>query len=114
MPIFFYPVLKGEKNYGHNFKAKVFNQCRHGWRWFAGWRLWGKKAEGEVTAVEDLMREYGVIRRALLVYQGISPKLKDNPTAVIVDSLRKTANLFRAFGEDYHEKNWRRPIYFLL
>jgi hemerythrin-like domain-containing protein len=42
--------------------------------------------EVEVTATEDLMREHGVLRRVLLVYQ------------------ERTAKLFRAFGEEYHEK----------
>lgn len=58
----------------------------------------------EVTAVEDLMREHGVIRRTLLVYQEISPKLKDHPDPVIIGELQKAAKLFRAFAEDYHER----------
>src|SRR5438034_8737655 len=34
-----------------------------------------KEKEPEVTATEDLMREHGVIRRALLVYYEVIPKL---------------------------------------
>jgi hemerythrin-like domain-containing protein len=58
----------------------------------------------EVTAVEDLMREHGVLRRALLVYKETAPRLRENPTADIAGALQKTAKLFRTFGEDYHEK----------
>lgn len=67
---------------------------------------------GEVTAVEDLMREHGVLRRALLVYQETAPKLLENPTPSIADALQKTAKLFRAFGEDYHEKKLEEAYIF--
>jgi hemerythrin-like domain-containing protein len=60
--------------------------------------------EPEVTATEDLMREHGVIRRALLVYAETVPKLRQNASGVDPAALRQTAQLFRAFGEDYHEK----------
>lgn len=63
-----------------------------------------KKDEPEVTATEDLMREHGVIRRALLVYAELVPKLRANPGSVDPAALHKTAHLFRAFGEDYHER----------
>src|SRR5258705_10611601 len=60
--------------------------------------------EPEVTATEDLMREHGILRRALLVYQESAVKLRKEPAAVPPEALEKTAQLFRAFGEDYHEK----------
>ncbi len=60
--------------------------------------------EPEVTATEDLMREHGVIRRALLVYYELVPRLRKNAAAVDPAGLRKTARLFRTFGEDYHER----------
>jgi hemerythrin-like domain-containing protein len=60
--------------------------------------------EPEVTATEDLMREHGVIRRALLVYYEVIPKLQHNPSAVDAAALHQTAELFRTFGEDYHER----------
>lgn len=66
-----------------------------------------KQSEGnepEVTATEDLMREHGVIRRALLVYFEVAPKLHQNAAAVDAASLHRTAQLFRNFGEDYHER----------
>src|SRR5436190_23446438 len=66
----------------------------------------------EVTATEDLMREHGVLRRALLVYAETVPKLRRDSSSIPSDALQKTAKLFRAFGEDYHEKNWKRPTSF--
>src|SRR5437762_10519614 len=62
------------------------------------------KLGGEVTATEDLMREHGVLRRALLVYSATAIQLRANSSAVVPDSLQKTAKLFKAFCEDYHEK----------
>jgi hemerythrin-like domain-containing protein len=59
---------------------------------------------GEVTAVEDLMREHGVLRRALFVYSEAAVKLRSEPSAVVPGAIYKTAKLFRAFGEEYHEK----------
>ncbi len=63
-----------------------------------------KEKEPEVTATEDLMREHGVIRRALLVYLEVVPKLRQNPASVDATALQHTAKLFRTFGEDYHER----------
>jgi hemerythrin-like domain-containing protein len=63
-----------------------------------------KKEEGEeVGAVEDLMREHGVLRRALLVYTEAVASMRAG-TEVDAAALNKTARLFRAFGEDYHER----------
>ena len=65
----------------------------------------GKRGEEkEVGAVEDLMREHGVLRRALLVYAETAPKLRANPGGVDAGAIARTAKLFRSFGEDYHEK----------
>jgi hemerythrin-like domain-containing protein len=60
--------------------------------------------EHEVGAVEDLMREHGVLRRALLVYIETVPKLRTNPASLDAGAIARTARLFRSFGEDYHEK----------
>ena len=60
--------------------------------------------EKEVGAVEDLMREHGVIRRGILVYRNMAAKLRANPASLDPDLLRRTATMFRTFGEDYHEK----------
>jgi len=80
-----------------------------------------KKSEGpapgeaetvEVTATEDLMREHGILRRALLVYQESATRLRQDPASVPPDALEKTANLFRVFGEDYHEKQLEETYIF--
>ena len=60
--------------------------------------------EHEVGAVEDLMREHGVLRRALLVYVEAAPKLRASPAGLDAGAIARTAKLFRSFGEDYHEK----------
>ena len=60
--------------------------------------------EPEVTATEDLMREHGVLRRALLIYAEVAGKIRKDPGSIDAAELHKTAELFRRFGEDYHEK----------
>lgn len=57
----------------------------------------------DVGSVEDLMREHGVLRRILLVYQQTAGKLR-KADAVDLAALNRAAQLFRSFGEDYHEK----------
>jgi hemerythrin-like domain-containing protein len=58
----------------------------------------------DVGAVEDLMREHGVIRRVLVAYRESAARLRLNPTAVPPDALQRAAKLMQNFGEDYHEK----------
>jgi hemerythrin-like domain-containing protein len=60
--------------------------------------------EKEVGAIEDLMREHGVLRRVFLVYQECAPRLRREPAKVDARALHQAAQLFRAFGEEYHEK----------
>ena len=60
--------------------------------------------EKEVGAVEDLMREHGVLRRCLCVYTETAPNLRSNAAAVLPQALARTAKLFQSFGENYHEK----------
>jgi hemerythrin-like domain-containing protein len=73
----------------------------------------GESAKGgEVTAVEDLMREHGVLRRTLLVYTATAGKLRSDPSTVAPDALQKAATLFRTFGEDYHEKKLEETYIF--
>jgi hemerythrin-like domain-containing protein len=67
---------------------------------------------GEVTAVEDLMREHGVLRRILFVYSESANRLRSNHTAIAPDALQKMAKLFRAFGEEYHEKKLEEAFIF--
>jgi hemerythrin-like domain-containing protein len=70
------------------------------------------KMGGEVTATEDLMREHGILRRALLVYSATAIKLRGTPPAIAPDALQKTATLFKAFGEEYHEKKLEEAYIF--
>src|SRR5664280_1197113 len=58
--------------------------------------------EPEVTATEDLMREHGVLRRALLVYTESFPKIRGNSGSLDASALYLTGVLFRDFGENYH------------
>ena len=63
-----------------------------------------KEKEPEVTATEDLMREHGILRRVLLVYRETAPRLRRDAPSIDAAALRDAALLFRAFGEEYHEK----------
>jgi hemerythrin-like domain-containing protein len=57
----------------------------------------------EVSPLEDLMREHGILRRILFIYEEVVIRLgnkKDFPPEVIPES----ANIIRTFIEDYHEK----------
>jgi hemerythrin-like domain-containing protein len=58
----------------------------------------------DVGAVEDLMREHGVIRRVLVVYREAALRLRVKPRDVAPDALQNAANLMRKFGEEYHEQ----------
>lgn len=71
-------------------------------------------AEGgkQVAATEDLMREHGVLRRALLVYEAASERLARGSGQVPAAALARTAKLFRTFGEDYHERRLEEQIIF--
>jgi hemerythrin-like domain-containing protein len=63
-----------------------------------------EEGEGEVTANEDLMREHGVLRRVLIIYREVAPKLVANAAAVDAAALGAAAKLFQQFGERYHEQ----------
>jgi hemerythrin-like domain-containing protein len=65
--------------------------------------LTGQTLESSVLPVEDLMREHGVLRRVLLIYQEWIRRLdlnEDELLPTLVDSL----GIIRSFIEDYHEK----------
>lgn len=57
----------------------------------------------DVGAVEDLMREHGILRRAILVFRESAGRLAGGGQ-VDARALHQTAQLFRDFGENYHEK----------
>ena len=63
----------------------------------------GKEKGPEVNPVEDLMREHGVLRRVLLIYEESIKRINGAgqlPPGVVGD----TAGIVRRFVEDYHEK----------
>lgn len=59
--------------------------------------------EGEVSPAEDLMREHGVLKRVLLVYDEAVRRI-DAKQDLPPDTLKDAASIIRAFIEDYHEK----------
>ena len=63
----------------------------------------GGEPEEDVAPPEDLMREHGVLKRVLLVYEEAIRRIdgkKDFP----VDAVKNGAEVIRTFIEDYHEK----------
>jgi hemerythrin-like domain-containing protein len=63
-----------------------------------------RHTEKEVTATEDLMREHGVLRRILIVYSESARRFREASPVRIYEPISKAAQLFRQFGENYHEK----------
>lgn len=72
----------------------------------------GPGQKKEVGAVEDLMREHGVLRRALLVFSETVPKIRTRPDRIDAGALNWTAQFFRRFGHDYHERRLEEPFIF--
>ncbi len=61
------------------------------------------KIEEEVSPAEDLMREHGVLKRILLIYDEAIRRIQAHegiPPQALMDS----AKIIRSFIEDYHEK----------
>jgi len=58
------------------------------------------------------MREHGILRRALLVYGEAALRIRKSAADVPPEALKKTAALFRTFGEDYHEKKLEEAFVF--
>jgi hemerythrin-like domain-containing protein len=59
--------------------------------------------DDEVTPVEDLMREHGVLRRVMYLYDDAAQRL-DGKREVPLDALAGAAGIIRRVIEDYHEK----------
>ena len=72
----------------------------------------GKDEEKETGAVEDLMREHGVLRRAILVLRESASRLRQDVQSFAPKQIADTANLFRTFGEDYHERKLEEAYIF--
>jgi hemerythrin-like domain-containing protein len=64
------------------------------------------QAAGEdVSALEDLMREHGVLSRILLIYEEAIKRLRTKAAETVPFRIfRAPAALVRKFVEDYHEK----------
>lgn len=62
----------------------------------------GKADEDEVSVTEDLMREHGILRRILLIYGEVIARL-DAKADLKREPIAQTAEIVRAFIEDYHE-----------
>jgi hemerythrin-like domain-containing protein len=63
-----------------------------------------KAGETDVSATEDLMREHGVLRRLLVVYRESAGMIAGGGRTFDLGALGQAADLFRTFGEAYHEK----------
>lgn len=61
-------------------------------------------ASGEVTPNEDLMREHGVLRRLMLVYDELARRLKTE-AAVPSQVLAQANDIIHRFIQEYHERN---------
>ncbi len=59
--------------------------------------------EEKVSPSEDLMREHGVLKRILLIYEEIIDRIKSN-SEFPVKTLSDSAEMIKNFVEDYHEK----------
>jgi hemerythrin-like domain-containing protein len=63
------------------------------------------KGDDEVTPAEDLMREHGVLRRVMYLYDDAAERLTArDPAHVPLDALAACAGIVRRVIEDYHEK----------
>jgi hemerythrin-like domain-containing protein len=62
-----------------------------------------KAGDEEVTPAEDLMREHGVLRRVMYLYDEAGLRI-DAKREVPLDALASCAGLVRRVIEDYHEK----------
>jgi hemerythrin-like domain-containing protein len=63
----------------------------------------GKQKDAEVPPAEDLMREHGVLRRVLLIYEDMLRRMEGSQP-VAPRPLAQAADIVRRFIEDYHEK----------
>jgi hemerythrin-like domain-containing protein len=63
-----------------------------------------KKEEVEIGPVEDLMREHGILRRVMLVYDEAVRRMRAGDKFDPEPAVR-AAKLVQEFVEDYHEKN---------
>lgn len=61
------------------------------------------EADSGVSATEDLMREHGVLRRLLVICRESAAMLRAGAASFDAGALATAADLFKSFGEEYHE-----------
>lgn len=61
-----------------------------------------KEPEDEMSAAEDLMREHGILRRTLLVYEELIRRMHHNEPYTH-SQIKRAATIIKEFIEDYHE-----------
>ena len=59
--------------------------------------------EEEVTPTEDLMREHGLLKRVLLIYDEVRSRIAAK-ASFPAEAVTNSANIIRSFIEQYHEK----------
>src|SRR6266850_1971991 len=59
--------------------------------------------EEDVTPAEDLMREHGVLKRVLLIYDEVRDRIA-RKTPFPPEAVSSSATIIRSFIEQYHEK----------
>ncbi len=64
----------------------------------------------EVSPLEDLMREHGVVHRLMLIYQEFVRRLENNENIDWI-VLGKTTDIIQQFIEEYHEINEETYIF---
>jgi hypothetical protein len=62
--------------------------------------------------VEDLMREHGVLRRAILVFRESASRLREGTGQVDANALAKRRVCSAALARTITSANWKRPISF--
>lgn len=67
------------------------------------WAPGNASGEDAVTPAEDLMREHGILRRVMLIYETAAFRL-DGSGEVPFDALAGSAGIIRRVIENYHEK----------
>jgi hemerythrin-like domain-containing protein len=66
-------------------------------------KVGGQGEAEEVSPVEDLMREHGVLRRVLLLYEEVARRI-ERQEPFPLEALTSATGIVRRFIEDYHEK----------
>jgi hemerythrin-like domain-containing protein len=69
-----------------------------------------KEGGEDVAANEDMMREHGVLRRILILYREVAPRL--HAARIDANAIHQSAKLFQQFGEQYHEKKLEEQYVF--